>query len=57
MVDLSKAISAAQEDLSSLTGNLLSWTIVNKAPHEVWKTYEGRRAMDKELAKLMKAAK
>jgi len=27
-----------QEDLTRMTGNLVSWTIA-KAPHEVWKTF------------------
>jgi pimeloyl-ACP methyl ester carboxylesterase len=46
-----------QEDLTKLTENLLSWTVVNKAPHQVWDTYEGRQVMEKGLAKLVKAAK
>lgn len=44
-----------QQDLTHLTDNLLAWDIVNKAPHEVWKTYEGRRIMEKRLAELVAA--
>jgi len=45
-----------QEDLSHLTNNLKSWDIVNKAPAEVWKTYEGREMIEKRLAQLVKGA-
>ncbi|PQE20915.1 integral membrane protein [Rutstroemia sp. NJR-2017a BBW] len=45
-----------QEDLSHLTKNLKSWDIVNKAPGEVWKTYEGREMIEKRLAQLVKGA-
>jgi pimeloyl-ACP methyl ester carboxylesterase len=45
-----------QEDLTNITDKLLSWTVVKKAPHEVWRTYEGRVALEKSLAKLVKAA-
>jgi pimeloyl-ACP methyl ester carboxylesterase len=45
-----------QEDLTKLTKNLLNWTVVNKAPHQVWKTLEGRAAMEKGLKKLVKEA-
>jgi pimeloyl-ACP methyl ester carboxylesterase len=45
-----------QEDLTRITDHLLSWTVVNRAPHQVWKTYEGRKAMEKGLAKLVAAA-
>ncbi|KIW04156.1 uncharacterized protein PV09_04963 [Verruconis gallopava] len=46
-----------QEDMTKITDNLLSWSVVNKAPHEVWKTYDGRVEMEKGLKKLMKAWK
>lgn len=45
-----------QEDLSHLTNNLISWDIVNKAPHEVWHTYDGRYIMEKRLDEIVKAA-
>lgn len=47
--------SRKQEDLSHLTENLISWDIVNKAPHEVWRTYQGRRIMEKRLGEIIKA--
>jgi pimeloyl-ACP methyl ester carboxylesterase len=45
-----------QEDLSKLTDNLVSWDVVNKAPHQVWRTFEGRQVMEKRLKQLVEAA-
>jgi len=42
-----------QKDLTDLTGNLLSWDIVDKAPSEVWKTLEGRETIEKRLKMLV----
>jgi pimeloyl-ACP methyl ester carboxylesterase len=44
-----------QEDLTKITDKLLSWDIVNKAPHKVWETYEGRKLMEKRLGQLVKS--
>lgn len=44
-----------QRDLSYLTNKLVSWDIVNKAPHEVWKTYDGRETIEKRLKELVHA--
>jgi len=44
-----------QKDQTTLTDNLISWDIVNKAPHKVWETLEGRTAMEKRLRQLVKA--
>ncbi|KAF2397549.1 hypothetical protein EJ06DRAFT_539486 [Trichodelitschia bisporula] len=44
-----------QEDLTRITDNLLAWSVVNQAPHEVWKTLKGRQAMDEGLKKLIQA--
>jgi pimeloyl-ACP methyl ester carboxylesterase len=44
-----------QKDLTKLTDNLISWDVVNKAPHKVWETLEGRTAMEKRLRQLVKA--
>jgi pimeloyl-ACP methyl ester carboxylesterase len=44
-----------QEDMTKITDNLLDWTVVNKAPHQVWKTLEGRQVLEKGLKKLVKA--
>lgn len=46
-----------QEDMTKITDNLLDWSVVNKAPHEVWRTYDGRSEMEKGLKKLVKAWK
>jgi pimeloyl-ACP methyl ester carboxylesterase len=43
-----------QRDLSYLTTKLVSWDIVNKAPHEVWKTTEGAEIMEKRLGQLVR---
>jgi pimeloyl-ACP methyl ester carboxylesterase len=45
-----------QEDLTKITKNLVAWDIVNAAPHEVWKTREGRRVLEKRLGQLLKIA-
>ncbi|KAI3334820.1 mitochondrial integral membrane protein [Ustulina deusta] len=42
-----------QRDLKGLTRNLQHWDIVNDAPHEVWKTLEGRNIMEKRLRQLV----
>lgn len=47
--------SRKQEDLTKLTDNLISWDVINKAPHHVWDTYEGRKIMEKRLGKLVKS--
>lgn len=45
-----------QKEMSRVTGNLVAWDVVRKAPHYVWRTYEGRRVMEKRLGELVKAA-
>ncbi|PSN69775.1 hypothetical protein BS50DRAFT_571118 [Corynespora cassiicola Philippines] len=45
-----------QKDLTKLTDNLVGWEVVNKAPHQVWQTLEGRTVMEKALKDLVKAA-
>jgi hypothetical protein len=45
-----------QKDLTTLTDNLVGWDIVNKAPHQVWDTLEGRTVMEKRLKQLVRAA-
>ncbi|EME44344.1 hypothetical protein DOTSEDRAFT_71996 [Dothistroma septosporum NZE10] len=44
-----------QKELTNITGKLLSWDVVNKAPHYVWRTYDGRQVMEKRLGELVKA--
>jgi pimeloyl-ACP methyl ester carboxylesterase len=49
-----KEWESKQEDLTKITNNLLDWTVVNKAPHRVWRTHNGRTEMEKGLKKLVK---
>jgi len=44
-----------QRDLSHVTNNLKAWDVVNKAPSEVWKTYNGRQTIEKRLQELVNA--
>jgi hypothetical protein len=43
-----------QEQLSHITDNLLVWDVVKGAPHEVWRTLEGRNILEKRLGQLVK---
>jgi hypothetical protein len=43
-----------QEELSHLTDNLVAWDIVKGAPHEVWRTLEGREILEKRLGQLVR---
>lgn len=43
-----------QEDLTKITKNLKEWDIVKGAPHEVWKTTEGRQVLGKRLKEMVK---
>ena len=43
-----------QRDLTKITNNLVSWDVVNAAPHEVWKTLAGRQILEKRLGELVK---
>jgi len=45
-----------QRDLTTLTENLVSWDVVNMAPHQVWRTSTGRNVMEKRLGELVTAA-
>ncbi|EFX02544.1 mitochondrial integral membrane protein [Grosmannia clavigera kw1407] len=42
-----------QRDLTHLTHNLLAWDVIDKAPHQVWNTLEGRAAIEKRLKKMV----
>jgi pimeloyl-ACP methyl ester carboxylesterase len=46
-----------QKDLTSLTDKLISWDVVSGAPHEVWRTFEGRTILEKRLGELVQASK
>jgi pimeloyl-ACP methyl ester carboxylesterase len=52
-VDDSKKWADKQEDLTGITKNLRNWDIVQKAPHEVWKTTEGRRVLEQRLREVL----
>lgn len=41
-----------QRDLTHITRNLEDWDVVEKAPHQVWKTHEGRQQIERRLRKL-----
>lgn len=43
-----------QRDLTLITDKLISWDVVNAAPHEVWKTYEGKQILEKRLGELVR---
>lgn len=43
-----------QKDLTKLTDNLKAWDVVNRAPHEVWRTLEGRTVLEKRLGQLVR---
>ncbi|KAL8970000.1 MAG: hypothetical protein Q9183_001720 [Haloplaca sp. 2 TL-2023] len=44
-----------QQDLTKITDNLLHWDVVNKAPHRVWLTLDGRKVLEKRLGQLVRA--
>ncbi|KAL8674058.1 MAG: hypothetical protein Q9168_001545 [Polycauliona sp. 1 TL-2023] len=44
-----------QKDLTKITDNLMSWDVVNCAPHRVWLTLEGRTILEKRLGELVRA--
>lgn len=46
-----------QDDLTHLTNTLVAWDVVNKAPHQVWKTLKGRTIMEERIGELVKAAR
>lgn len=41
-----------QRDLTLITHNLEDWDIIEKAPHQIWRTLDGREAIEKRLEKL-----
>lgn len=43
-----------QEDLTKITKNLKEWDVVKGAPHEVWRSPEGRNVLEKRLRQLVK---
>lgn len=43
-----------QKDLCTITSHLISWDVVNAAPHDVWKTLKGREVLEDRLGALVK---
>lgn len=48
-VDGSQKWADGQEDLTGITKNLKNWDIVKGAPHEVWRSTEGRALIEERL--------
>lgn len=46
---------AKQRDLSHITQELRHWDVVADAPHEVWRSLEGRQVIEKRLKELVHA--
>ena len=44
---------AKQRDLTHLTENLHDWDVVNKAPHQIWKTLDGREIIERRIKQLV----
>ena len=42
-----------QEDLSRLTKRVIAWDVVEGAPHQVWRSNEGKRLLEKRLGELV----
>lgn len=42
-----------QRDLTQLTDNLHDWDSVNKAPHQVWRTLDGREVIERRIKQLV----
>ncbi|KAN0080953.1 hypothetical protein V8E54_004157 [Elaphomyces granulatus] len=42
-----------QEDLTTITDNLISWDVVKSAPHDVWTASEGRKVLAQRLKQLL----
>ncbi|OKL59286.1 hypothetical protein UA08_05101 [Talaromyces atroroseus] len=45
-----------QERMTGITENLVAWDVVRGAPHEVWRSFEGRQTLERRLAELIKQA-
>lgn len=55
-VNRSKKWNNKQRDLTKITDNLKSWDVVDRAPHEVWRTFAGRQKIEKRLKELVRNA-
>lgn len=47
----------SQRDLTHLTRKLIGWDVIEGAPHEVWRTWQGEDAIEKRLGELVRAAR
>lgn len=54
MMKKEKSWEKKQEDLTKITENLVAWDVVGGAPHEVWKSRDGRRVLEQRLGELVK---
>ena len=45
-----------QEDLTHVTDKLVGWDVVNGAPHQVWRTREGREVLERRLRQLVRGS-
>ena len=52
----SKEWEDMQRDLTTLTHNLMGWDVVDGAPHEVWKSKEGKSVLEGRLGELYMGA-
>ncbi|OAX81963.1 hypothetical protein ACJ72_03692 [Emergomyces africanus] len=43
-----------QKDLTNITDNLVAWDVVKGAPHEVWRTDDGKALLEDKLKQLVK---
>jgi hypothetical protein len=52
-VNKSDRWAKAQEDSTGLTNNLKAWDVVDGAPHEVWRSVEGRGVLEKRIGEVV----
>lgn len=52
-VNKSDRWAKAQEDSTGLTNNLKAWDVVDGAPHEVWRSVEGRGLLEKRIGEVV----
>ncbi|EED17089.1 mitochondrial integral membrane protein [Talaromyces stipitatus ATCC 10500] len=45
-----------QEEMTKVTDNLVSWDVVKGAGHEVWRSWEGKKVLERRLGELVKQA-
>ncbi|KAI9931541.1 hypothetical protein ASPWEDRAFT_25587 [Aspergillus wentii DTO 134E9] len=54
-VGKSRDWAARQEELTKITDSLMEWDVVDGAPHEVWRSFEGRQILELRLRQLVRA--